>query len=98
MTGDFISSSQAKNLNLVSEVYKSDILQNEALSLAKRLSDLSMYSLIAAKKAVEIAVDAGLSVGIKYEKQLFLTLLNTKGKEEGTSAFVEKKKPNFKDI
>lgn len=39
-----------------------------------------------------------LNDGLVYERNLFNPLLNTKSKEEGVKAFLEKRKPNFKDL
>lgn len=36
-----------------------------------------------------------LNNGLDYERSLFNPLLNTKGKVEGVSAFLEKRKPDF---
>ena len=39
-----------------------------------------------------------LTQGLDYERDVFYSLMNTKAKKEGVSAFVNKKKPNFKGL
>lgn len=38
------------------------------------------------------------SAALKQERVLFSSLMNTKAAKEGVAAFIEKRKPNFKDI
>lgn len=39
-----------------------------------------------------------MNQGLEYEKDVFYSLLNTKAAKEGISAFVHKKKPDFKGL
>ena len=39
-----------------------------------------------------------MSEGVALERRLFFPLYDTKGMQEGVSAFVEKRKPNMKDL
>lgn len=50
-----------------------------------------------AKDSVNTAYELGLSEGVKYEKRLFWGTFATADQKEGMKAFVEKRKPDFKD-
>lgn len=39
-----------------------------------------------------------LNQGLDFEKDIFYSMLNTKAAKEGVSAFVNKKKPDFKGL
>lgn len=39
-----------------------------------------------------------MNQGLQYEKDVFYSLLNTKAAKEGITAFVNKKKPDFKGL
>jgi len=39
-----------------------------------------------------------MNQGIEFEKDVFYSMLNTRAAKEGVSAFVNKKKPNFKGL
>ena len=49
------------------------------------------------KEMVNRAYETTLSEGVRFERRLFHSMFATKDKAEGMAAFVEKRKPNFKD-
>ena len=51
-----------------------------------------------AKKTVKQASNMGLDQGLDFEKAVFYSMMATKAAKEGTSAFIGKKKPNFKGL
>jgi len=48
------------------------------------------------KDAVNRAYETSLSEGIRYERRLFQAALGTPDQREGMSAFIEKRKPEYK--
>ena len=50
-----------------------------------------------AKESINRAYETTLSEGVRFERRLFHSLFATEDQKEGMSAFVEKRKPNFKN-
>lgn len=98
LTGDFFNAQQAKAFGVVSEVYKPEELKKQALDLAKKVADMSLYTAIAAKDAVKQANELGTSEGLKFERRVFQGLFNTKAVKEGVDAFINKRKANFHGV
>lgn len=49
------------------------------------------------KRAVRTSLEVGETAAIAHERSLFIAALNTYDKQEGTDAFMKKRKPNFLD-
>jgi enoyl-CoA hydratase len=49
-----------------------------------------------AKEAVNRAFEGTLEEGLRFERRLFHSLFATEDQKEGMSAFIEKRKPDFK--
>lgn len=68
-----------------------------ALSLAKKIASKSQIAAAFTKRAVKGALDVGENAAIEHERTLFIAAMATADKKEGTGAFLEKRKPSFKD-
>ena len=68
-----------------------------ALELAQKINGMSLMATRMAKDAVNAAYELGLSEGVKYEKRVFWGTFATHDQKEGMTAFIEKRKPDFKD-
>lgn len=66
--------------------------------IVNAIATKSKDSIIAAKRAVKTAFDTTLDQGLEHEQSIFQSLFNKPGAKEGVSAFVEKRKANFKGI
>jgi enoyl-CoA hydratase/carnithine racemase len=107
MTGRFVSAEEALKLGIVSGLIlekendlpeensdaNSDSLLAKALALAEKIATKSTMSARMIKRAIRLFYDAGISGGMKAERQMFLSLFSTEEKERETKAFVNKKKP-----
>ena len=62
------------------------------------MTNKPLSALIAAKEAIKQNENLSMAEGIALERRLFYPLFDTKGVEEGVAAFVEKRKPNLKDL
>jgi enoyl-CoA hydratase len=96
LTGDMLSAEDALKIGLVNKVYPSSDLLPETLKLAEKISSKGQQAIRFALKAVKATDNMSLSEGLSYEASLFALVCGTDDFKEGTSAFLEKRKPNFK--
>lgn len=97
LTGDLIDANEAYRIGLVSKVYPLSELMNKAIELAGKIASKSQYAVRQAVKAVVMNDEVSISEGLKYEASLFSLCCGTEDFKEGTSAFLEKRKPAFKN-
>jgi enoyl-CoA hydratase len=95
-TGDIIDAAEAERIGLVDEVVPQDELKDHVMKLAGKIAQKSPASLQAAKETVRAAWQMPLDAGLRFEKSWFGLLFSTEDKEEGVTAFLEKRKPEFK--
>ena len=69
---------------------------SEQRAVANRIADKSPIALQLAKEAVKIASRSNLDEGLRREVDLFALCFSTEDKDEGVSAFLEKRKAAFK--
>ncbi|MFH1382554.1 MAG: enoyl-CoA hydratase-related protein [Chloroflexota bacterium] len=95
-TGDFIDAETALKIGLVNKVVPAAGLMIEARALAQKLLSKSSITLSLAKKAINTGAEMGLTAGLDVEAQCFALCFATEDQKEGMSAFLEKRKPQFK--
>ena len=81
---------------MVSKVVPLDQLETEVKSLAVKLVERPVLAIRAAKTALRKGLSASLKEGLQIEQDLFCMLFGTEDQKEGMTAFIEKRKPNFK--
>ncbi|ENN89480.1 putative enoyl-CoA hydratase [Rhizobium freirei PRF 81] len=97
LTGRMMDAAEAERAGLVARVVPADKLLDEALAAAAKIASLSRPSVLMAKEAVNRAQEATLEEGLRFERRLFHSLFATEDQKEGMAAFVEKRKPAFKN-
>ncbi|PIE11039.1 MAG: enoyl-CoA hydratase [Rhodobacterales bacterium] len=97
LTGRMMGAEEAERSGLVSRVVPGKKLKEEALNAANRISGKSLIASMAAKEAVNTALETSLAEGIRFEKRLFQALFSTEDQKEGMEAFREKREPQFRD-
>ncbi len=96
LTGDMIDAATAEKFGLVNHVYPSGELEAETMKLAEKIAEKAPIALQLSKEAVKFASRSNLDEGLRREVDLFAICFSTEDKKEGVSAFLEKRKPEFK--
>lgn len=97
LTGDVIDANEAYRVGLVNHVYPLNELMNKAIEMAKKIISKGQNAVRLAIKAVNIVDEVSSKEGQNYEASLFALCCGTEDFKEGTSAFLEKRKPAFKN-
>ncbi|HEY4373996.1 MAG TPA: enoyl-CoA hydratase [Burkholderiales bacterium] len=97
LTGRMMDAAEAERAGLVSRVVAADKLLEEAIGAAQAIAEYSLPSVMAAKEAVNRAYEMPLAEGLLFERRLFHALFATEDQKEGMQAFLEKRKPAFKN-
>ena len=95
LTSRMIDAAEAERAGLVSRVVPADKVMDEALAAAAVICGLSLPSVMMAKEAVNLAFEAPLTEGVRFERRLFHSLFGTADQREGMGAFLDKRKPIF---
>ncbi len=96
LTGRTMDAEEALRVGLVARVMPYDKLLDGALNAANKIAGFSNPSVMMAKEAVDAAYETTLAQGTLFERRLFHALFATEDQKEGMSAFVEKRRPQFK--
>jgi enoyl-CoA hydratase len=97
LSGRNMDAAEAERSGLVSRVVPAEKLLEEALGVAKRIASLSRPAVMIAKEAVNRAYETTLAEGVRFERRVFHSLFATEDQKEGMAAFVEKRKPVFRN-
>jgi enoyl-CoA hydratase len=95
LTGRSMTAREALQVGLINRVVPPELLEAEAMNLAKKIAQQPPVAVRLAKQAVLKAMDMTLENGLDYEQKLFYFLFSTEDQKEGMRAFVEKRKPRF---
>ncbi|MBI4285117.1 MAG: enoyl-CoA hydratase/isomerase family protein [Chloroflexi bacterium] len=95
-TGRIIDAAEAERIGLVDKVVPPENLQEMVTQLAETIASKSPLILNLAKKSINQGMYTDLAAGLSYEKANFALCFATEDFREGTSAFLEKRKPEFK--
>jgi enoyl-CoA hydratase len=96
MTGVMISAQEAKEIGLVNKVFPPDKLWEETMKTAQLIATKGKVSLRGVKECIQRGVDLDLRDGCFMEIDAFALCAVSPDREEGMTAFLEKKKPEFK--
>jgi enoyl-CoA hydratase len=95
-TGKMISAAEAHAVGLVNTVCSQDQLMAEVMKTAATMASKGRASLRSAKQAINSGMDVDLKTGCRIEIDAFAICLSSTDAKEGTTAFLEKRKANFK--
>ena len=97
LTGRMMDAAEAERCGLVSRVLPAGELLDEAIKTAQKICELSLPVVMLAKESVNRAFETTLSEGVRFERRLFHSCFAIEDQKEGMAAFVEKRKPVFKN-
>lgn len=95
-TGEMIPADEAERIGLVNKVVKHEDLLTEAKEMANKILKNAQIAVRYSKIAINRGIETDIDTGIEIEANLFGLCFATKDQKEGMSAFVEKRKPEFK--
>ena len=96
LTSRMMDAAEAERAGLVSRVVPAAELIDTVLAAAQTICEFSGPSVMMAKECVNRAYEGPLADGILFERRMFHSLFATDDQKEGMAAFVEKRKPAFK--
>ncbi|KAI8058147.1 ClpP/crotonase-like domain-containing protein [Syncephalis plumigaleata] len=96
LTGSInLTAEEAERAGLVSRVFPTDKLVDEAVKTASIIASRSQPIVQMAKEAVNESYEMSLGAGLLFERRLFHSTFGSHDQREGMAAFVEKRKPKF---
>ncbi len=98
LTADMIDANDAYRIGLVNKIYPPNELIEGAMKMAKKIAGKGQQAIRLAIKAIKAVDEVSLKDGQNLEATLFALCCGTDDFKEGTSAFLEKRKPVFKNI
>ncbi|MDH3914192.1 MAG: enoyl-CoA hydratase [Rhodospirillales bacterium] len=97
LTGRMMDAEEAERAGLVARVVPAAKLMDEAMKAAAKVASLSRPAVLIAKEAVNRAYETTLAEGIRFERRMFHASFAMEDRKEGMEAFVEKRKPTWKN-
>lgn len=97
LLGERIDAETALSIGLVQEVVDTGKALDKALELAEKVAGQSPTSVRYCKQLIMSARNRPLESGFTLERELFVKLWDSEDQKEGVAAFVEKRKPQWKN-
>jgi enoyl-CoA hydratase len=96
LTGRMMDAAEALSSGLVARVVADDKVVEIAMDAAKTIAGYSKPVTGFIRDAVNRADEGSLAEGLLFERRVFHSLFATEDQKEGMTAFIEKRKPEFK--
>ena len=97
LTGRMMNAEEAERCGLVSRIVPVADLMEDALETARKIAGFSAPSVMMCKEAVNRSYETSLAEGMLFERRTFHSVFATEDQKEGMAAFIEKRKPGFKN-
>jgi enoyl-CoA hydratase len=97
LTARFIDAQEAERAGLVARIIPADKLLEETLAAAAAIAGFSLPVVMMIKESVNRAYESSLQEGLLFERRTFHSAFALADQKEGMTAFVEKRKPAFRD-
>ncbi len=95
LTGAPITAQRAYELGILTRVVQAEQLEEATFALAAQLAVAAPQAVRGILDAVLIGGECGIEAGLDYETHAFAVCASTKDMREGTTAFLERRKPTF---
>ena len=96
-TGRMVSALEAKSMGLVNHVVPPDELMNKCMEISNQILKNGPNAIAQSLNCIQKRMGMSMEDGLQIEVENFSKLFATKEAKEGLSAFVEKRKPNFRN-
>tara|TARA_B100000575_G_C23090594_1_gene628708 strand:- start:634 stop:1407 length:774 start_codon:yes stop_codon:yes gene_type:complete len=97
LTGDPIKAKYAKEIGLINDCYSPKNLNSNVLKIAKKISSKSNLTIKIGKQAFYKQLEMPLKDAYKFTSKMMTLNMDSKDAKEGIAAFLEKRKPNWKN-
>jgi enoyl-CoA hydratase len=97
LTGDMINSKKALDIGLINSIHAQDELLPMTKKLAQKIASKGQIAVRLALNSIVSINNLDQSDGMNLEAELFGKCCGTNDFVEGTTAFLEKRKPNFEN-
>ena len=97
LTGEHIKANHAKKIGLINDHFSESKLNNEVLKLAKKIASKSNLAIKIGKKAFYRQLEMPLRKAYIYSSKMMTLNMMAMDAREGISAFLEKRKPKWKN-
>lgn len=97
LSGDQINAQKAFEIGLINEVYPKENLEKESIFLAEQIAGNGKGAIESALLSITEGLNGSERAGYRMEAEKFGDCFTTYNKEEGMEAFLNKRKPIFKN-
>ncbi len=95
-SGGHINAEEAYRIGLVNKVTEAEELMEETYKMADKIKSNSISAVVYSKECINRGTETDIETGIAYESNVFGLCFAFEDQKEGMSAFLEKRKPEFK--
>ena len=97
LTGDLVDCDRAEQIGLINRSFPVDVLKEKVNEIARKIASKSSVTLAVGKKAFYKQSEMTLSDAYAYTSEIMVDNMLKKDAEEGISAFLAKRKPEWQD-
>ena len=97
LTGDMVPASRAAEIGLVNQVVPAAELRAASMTLAKKIAAKSSLTVATGKRAFYKQKEMDLEAAYNYASKIMVENMLARDAEEGISAFIEKRAPDWRD-